>query len=72
MNFSNQIRRAILDSGLSRYRIALESGVEEASLCRFMQGGGVTTTTLDAVGKVLRLSVGSKGPSKQVLNKRRR
>ena len=71
MNFSDQIRSAVRRSGITRYRIASEAGVDEASLCRFLQGSGVTTTTLDALAKVLRLSVASKGPSKHLLKKYR-
>jgi len=69
MTFSDQIRRAIRDCGLSRYRLAQEAGVEQASLSRFMAGSGVTTTTLDALAKVLRLQITMKGPTKALLKK---
>lgn len=69
MSFSDQIRRAIRDCGLSRYRIAEEAGVEQASLSRFMAGSGITTTTLDAIARVLRLEVTMKGPTKALLKK---
>ena len=72
MTFSDQIRRAIEGSGLSRYRIAQETGVDQASLSRFMAGSGITTTTLDAIAEVLRLKVEMKGPKKSALNKVRR
>jgi len=72
MTFSAQIRAAIRRSGITRYRLAQESGVDEASLSRFMSGSGITTTTLDAMAKVLRLSVEMKGPTKAALNKPRR
>lgn len=62
MTFSDQIRRAVRDSGLSRYRISLESGVDEASLCRFLQGEGITSTTLDALARVLRFRLDVQGP----------
>ena len=67
--FSDQIRRAIRDCDLTRYRLAQESGVEEASLSRFMKGSGITTTTLDAIARVLRLEVTMKGPTKALLKK---
>ena len=69
---STQVRRAIRDCGLTRYRIAQESGVEQGTLARFMAGSGVTTTTLDAIAKVLRLEVTMKGPTKAVLNRAKR
>ena len=72
MTFSDQVRRAIRDCGLTRYRIAQEAGVEQASLSRFMAGAGVTTTTLDAIAKVLRLEVTMKGPTKAVMNRAKR
>ena len=71
MTFSDQVRRAIRNCGLTRYRLAQEAGVEQASLSRFMAGSGITTTTLDAIAKVLRLSVEMKGPTKAVLKKAR-
>ena len=72
MTLSDQVRKAIRQSGLSRYRLALESGVDEASLSRFMAGSGITTTTLDAIAKVLRLEVTMKGPTKAVMNRAKR
>lgn len=72
MTFSDQVRSAIRRSGLSRYRLAQESGVDQACLCRFLQGSGVTTTTLDALAKVLRLSVEMTGPTKAVLSRAKR
>lgn len=32
------LKAAIEQSGLTRYRIAKDTGITEASLCRFMQG----------------------------------
>ena len=69
MKFSDQIRTAIRRSGLSRYRLAIESGVDEASLTRFLQGTGVTTTTIDALSKVLHLEVSMKGPRKTLIRR---
>ena len=52
------IRRAIEESGLSRYAIAKASGVSEAALSRFMSGKrGLTTATLDRLADVLELEV---------------
>ena len=71
-SFSDQVRRAIRDCGLTRYRIAQESGVEQGTLSRFMAGTGVTTATLDAIAKVLRLELTMKGPTKAVMNRAKR
>lgn len=72
MTFSDQVRHAVRVCGLTRYRIALESEVEQGTLSRFMAGSGVTTTTLDAIAKVLRLEVTMKGPTKAVMNRAKR
>jgi transcriptional regulator with XRE-family HTH domain len=70
MTFSDQIRTAIQRSKLSRYRLSKESGIDQAALCRFLQGSGLTSSTLDALADVLRLSVKVKGPRKALLNQR--
>lgn len=36
--FSDDLRRAIEQCGKTRYRIGLEAGVDQAVLCKFMQG----------------------------------
>ena len=69
MSLSDQIRSAIRRSGISRYRLAVEADVDQASLSRFMAGSGITTTTLDAIAKVLRFVVTMKGPRKALLRK---
>ena len=56
MTFSDQLRRAIRASKLTQYRIAEEADIHRALLWRFMRGEtGITTTTLDAPARVLRL-----------------
>lgn len=68
MTFTDEIKEAIESSGLSRYRLSLESGVAQSVLSRFMSGTrGLSTDTLDRLAKVLRMSVVSKGPTKAVL-----
>ncbi len=45
---SDEIKHAILNCGKSRYRIAKETGIDAAALCRFIHGEtGLTTDTLD-------------------------
>tara|TARA_R110002126_G_scaffold86474_19_gene208808 strand:- start:86 stop:304 length:219 start_codon:yes stop_codon:yes gene_type:complete len=72
MTLSDQIRAAINNSGISRYLLAQEAGIRESSLTRFMQGHGITTTTLDTVAHVLRMSIETKGPRAALLKKARR
>ncbi len=60
---SDAVRRAIEQSGLTRYEVSKVSGVQQASLSRFMTGErGLTTSTLDELAPVLglRLVVDSK------------
>lgn len=45
-----QIRRAILDSGLTRYALWQRSGVEQSALSRFLSGE--RTLSLEAVEKL--------------------
>ncbi len=53
---SDQIRRAIETSGLSRYEICRRAGVDQATMSRFMaRKRGVNTTTLDRLAEVLNL-----------------
>ena len=55
---SDQIRRAIETCGKSRYQIAKESGVDAATLCRFMQGQhGLLLDSLDRVSECIGLKV---------------
>ncbi len=56
--FSDEVRRAIDASGLSRYRICKEIGLPEASMSRFMAGKtGLETATLDRLAAFLNLHV---------------
>lgn len=60
---TEQIRRHIDGCGLSRYRIAQLTGVEQAVLSRFMSGErGLSTATLDKLSEVLDLEVVMHGP----------
>ena len=55
---SDQVRQAIDDSGESRYRIAQETGIDESALAKFYNGQrGITTDTLDRIGKYLGLRI---------------
>jgi len=55
---SDQLRRAIETSGVSRYRIAKETGVSQSSLALFVSGErGLSIEAMDAVGLYLGLSI---------------
>jgi hypothetical protein len=56
--FSDQLRRAILDSGMTRYRISQESGIAESVLSRFVhQKQGLTSDSIDRLMDFLGLEI---------------
>ena len=55
---SDQLRQAINNSGLSRYKICKEIGLDQASMSRFMGGEkGIKTANWDAIAELLNLSL---------------
>lgn len=55
---SDQIRQAIDDSGLTRYRISQETGISETALALFYNGQrGLSMKALNALGEFLQLKV---------------
>lgn len=58
---SEQLRRAIVTSGVSRYEIAKQTGVSQAALSRFVLGHrGISVKAMDAVGLFLGLAITTK------------
>jgi transcriptional regulator with XRE-family HTH domain len=58
VKLSDQVRRAVDASGLSRYRIAKTIGVAESTMSRFMAGkGGLSLANLDTLADLLGLNV---------------
>ena len=58
LKLSDQVRRAIRASGLSRYRIAKEAGLSESNLAQFYHGRrGLSMDAFDSIGKVLDLRI---------------
>jgi plasmid maintenance system antidote protein VapI len=56
LTFSDELRRAVDDCGLSRYRISKELGIAESTLSRFMSGErGLTMKCLDRLAALLDL-----------------
>jgi transcriptional regulator with XRE-family HTH domain len=55
---TDQLRRAIDDSGLTRYQIAKETGIDESALAKFYNGHrGLSMTALNALGECLQLTI---------------
>ena len=55
---SDQLREAILNAPVSRYRIAKDTGVTEASLSRFVNGiTGMELDLIDKIGEYLGLDI---------------
>ena len=55
---TDQLRKAIETGEKSRYQIAKETGIDEATLSRFVHGkGGLSMEGLDAIGKCLGLQI---------------
>jgi hypothetical protein len=57
-SFIDQVRRAVMLSGMSRYELARESDVSEAVLCRFVNGkAGLSMESFNKVADVLGMEV---------------
>ena len=66
VKLSEQIRRAVDASGLSRYAICKTLGIDQSAFSRFMHGTvGLTMAHLDGVAELLGLELKRpKGPGK--------
>jgi len=63
---SDQVRRAIERCGRTRYAISKETGIDQATLSRFMSGaGGLSTEALDAIGELIGLKVTQTTPTRR-------
>lgn len=54
---TDEIREAVERSEKSRYAIAKETGIDPATLCRFVQGKGLSMESLDLLAECLGLHV---------------
>ena len=58
MKMTDQMRQAIDDSGLTRYQIAQDTGIDESSLAKFYNGHrGLSVDALDRLFKYLGLRI---------------
>ncbi len=56
--FTDQLMRAIRESGVSRYSISVRTGIDQAVLTRFMQGkSGLSVDSIDKLMDVLDLEI---------------
>ena len=63
---SEQLRDAILDADVSRYRICKDTGLKQAALSRFVNGiAGLSLESIDIVADYLELDIVGRKPSKR-------
>ena len=59
---SDQVRRAVDESGVSRYAICKATGIDQGQFSRFMAGQtGLSISALDALADALRLDIVTSG-----------
>jgi DNA transposition AAA+ family ATPase len=57
-SLTDQLRQAIDESGLTRYQIAKETGIDESALGKFYNGHrGLSMEALNALGECLELEI---------------
>jgi transcriptional regulator with XRE-family HTH domain len=55
---TDQIRDAVRQSKLSRYRMCQETGIDKASMSKFLNGErGLSLAALDKLGALLKLKI---------------
>jgi hypothetical protein len=68
---SEQIREAIVKADVSRYRISLETGVDQTALSKFVLGRrGLSLEAMDAIGLYLGLSITTSRPRRRPTKKK--
>ena len=64
ITLTDQLRQALETSGKSRYQIGQETGIDPATLCRFVQGkGGLSIDGLDRIADCLGLNLTTDRPA---------
>jgi len=60
---TDQLRQAIDDSGLTRYRIAQDTGIDESALAKFYNGRrGLSLDHIDQLWEYLGLTISQERP----------
>jgi transcriptional regulator with XRE-family HTH domain len=75
MSVSDQVRKALVDSGISRYRVSKDLGISQAQLSKFVnRKAGLSVGALDRLCEFLGLEVRAKAdrPSRPTPAKRTR
>ena len=68
---SEQLRQAIVACGLSRYRISQLTGIDQATLSKFMSGDrGLSFNAIDRLGEALDLWLVAKPSARRNQNKK--
>ncbi|MFI5458034.1 MAG: helix-turn-helix domain-containing protein [Isosphaerales bacterium] len=56
--FSEELRRATRESGMTRYAISAKTGIAQSTLCKFVQGErGLSLESIDKLMDVLGLEI---------------
>ena len=54
----DQIRQAVLDADMTRYEISKQTGIDKASLSRFVHGErGLSDKAINLIGELLNLEI---------------
>lgn len=59
-----EIRKQIKTCGKSRYKISKDTGIDQAALCKIMQGADCKTITADILLNYFELTIAKKGKKK--------
>ena len=63
---SDQLRQAIRDAGVSRYKIAQDTSIYESTLSKFIHGErGLSMDSLDQLGEYLELEITTRRKTRQ-------
>jgi len=66
IKMTDQLRRAIETADKSRYKLAQETGIDQATLSRFMHGkGGLSLDGWDLLAEALGLELVARRPAKR-------
>jgi hypothetical protein len=65
-----ELRKNIRDCGESRYQISMDTGIDQAALCRIMQGKTCTVETADILLDYFGLTIARKNTAKKSRSKK--